>query len=120
MYLQKEEVAAAVLLLCAAVATSAFAFLAANASAPYSEDSGKGDLVRIEGTVLHKEKTYRGGHVLLTVRTGTGPVTVFVPSSCDAYDAADRASPGRLVAVQGTVQEYRGEREIVAETIELR
>ena len=120
MHLQKEEIAALALLLCAAVATSAFAFLATSGSAPYTASSKAGDNVHLEGLLLYKEKTKTGGNWLLTVQSDGEPVTVFVPSSSGAYSSAESAAPGRLVDVQGKVQDYKGTKEVAATAIELK
>lgn len=120
MQLQKEELAAIALLLCASVAICAFSFMSFNGSAPYTNDSRIGDTVRLEGTVLHKDSTGTGGHVLLTIKTDGSPVTVFVASSSSAFAAANRASPGNLVAIQGKLQDYKGSKEILASIIEIK
>lgn len=120
MHLQKEELAVVILLLFAAVASSALLLVAAGApGTAYSSDSRPGEIVYLEGLLLHKKNTGSGGHLLLTVKSGTEMVTVFVSAKCDGYEAADRASPGNIICVQGKVQEYKGQREIAATSISI-
>jgi len=115
MHLQKEELAVVVLLLFAAVAACALMFVSTGApGALYTNGSKAGDTVHLEGLLLHKEKTNSGGHLMLTVKAGTVPVTVFVSAASNAFEAADAAMPGNTVYVQGKVQDYKGSREISA------
>ena len=118
MHLQKVEVAVVVLLLFAAVAISAVAFVSTGAPGqPYTGTSKAGDTVHLEGLLLHKEKTNSGGHLLLKVKSGTDLVTVFVSAASNAHDTADVASEGKMIAVVGKVQDYKGNREITATSI---
>jgi hypothetical protein len=120
MRLQKEELAVVVLLLFAAVASSALLLVSAGApGATYSNDSKAGDTVHLEGQLLYKEPTGSGGHQLLTVKSGTELVTVFVSATSGVLEAADAAKPGNTIYVQGKVQDYKGQREIVASSISL-
>jgi len=118
MRLQKEELAVVVLLLFAAVASSALLLVSAGSpGATYDNDSKTGDIVHLEGQLLYKEPTGSGGHQLLTVKSGTGLVTVFVSATSGGHEAADAAKPGNIIYVQGKVQDYKGQREIVASSI---
>jgi hypothetical protein len=120
MHLQKEELAVVVLLLFAAVA--ACGLLLVSAGAPglaYSNNSKAGDTVHLEGLLLHKEKTVSGGHQMLTVKSGTDLVTVFVSATSGAIDEADAARAGQSIYVQGKVQDYKGQREIAATAISI-
>lgn len=120
MHLQKEELAVVVLLLFAAVASTSLLLISAGApGATYGNDSKAGDIVHLEGQLLHKEKTGNGGHQLLTVKSGTELVTVFVAATSGGQDVADAAKPGNIIYVQGKVQDYKGQREIVASSISL-
>jgi DNA/RNA endonuclease YhcR with UshA esterase domain len=120
MHLQKEELAVVVLLLFAAVAACGLLLVSAGApGAVYSPDSKTGDIVHLEGLLLHKEKTASGGHILLTVKSGTEMVTVFVSATSDAIDAAGATEPGNNLYVQGKVQDYKGQREIAASSISI-
>ncbi len=118
MHMQKEELAVVVLMLCAAVAACTLAFVSADApGARYTNASKAGDVVYLEGLLLHKENTVSGGHTLLTVKWGTGLITIFVPAGSASRAAADAAKPGNVIYVQGKVQDYKGQREIAATSI---
>ena len=118
MHLQKEELAVVVLLLFAAVAASALLLVSAGAPGTnYSNDSKAGDIVHLEGLLLHKENTVSGGHRMLTVKSGSDLVVVFVSATSSARDDADAAEPGNNIYVQGKVQDYKGQREIAATAI---
>jgi hypothetical protein len=120
MRLQKDEMAVIVLLLFAAVAASALLLVSADApGSGYSSDSKAGDIVHLEGLLLHKENTVSGGHRMLTVKSGNDLVVVFVSATSGARDCADAAEPGNTVYVQGKVQDYKGQREIVASAISI-
>ncbi len=116
MRLRNEEVAALVILLCSILAVGAL-FLLSGAASPYTWSSREGDRVAVTGLVLSKERTYQGGHIILVVKTDAGPLDVFVPASSDAFEAADRAKPGSEIEATGTVQLYKGQKEVVAEKI---
>jgi DNA/RNA endonuclease YhcR with UshA esterase domain len=121
MHLQKEELAVVVLLLFAAVSSGALLLVSAGSpGVAYSNDSRAGDVVHLEGQLLYKEKTGNGGHQLLTVKSGTGLVTVFVSATSGGQETADAAKPGNIIYVQGKVQDYKGLREIAASSISLR
>ena len=121
MHLQKEELAVVALLLCAAVTSFALFVVAGNGpGAPYSKASKAGDVVYLEGMLLHKEKTQSGGHLLLTVKVEAELVSIFVRSSSPAFPAADAAVSGNVIAVQGKVQDYKGAREIDASTVTIK
>ena len=118
MHLQKEELAVVVLMLCAAIAACTIAFVSAGApGSRYANSSRAGDVVYLEGLLLHKENTVSGGHALLTVKSGSELVTVFVSAGSAARDVADTAKPGNMIYVQGKVQDYKGQREIAATSI---
>ena len=73
MHLQKEELAVVVLLLFAAVAACVLVVVTGEPpGAQYSSASKPGDTVVLEGLLVHKEKTGSGGHMLLTVKSGSG------------------------------------------------
>jgi DNA/RNA endonuclease YhcR with UshA esterase domain len=116
MRFRNEELAAFIVLLCALLAVGAL-YLLSGASKPYTWSSIEGDRVSVTGLVLSKESTYRGGHVILIVKTDAGPLDVFVPASGDAFKAADGTKPGNEVVVIGTVKTYKGQKEVVADSI---
>lgn len=75
-------------------------------SRPYGPDSMEGELVRHQGTVDEVTMTATGGHQVLVV----SGVRVFVPAS---MVRKGWPSPGEWVSLYGTVQTYRGQREIL-------
>lgn len=118
MRLQNEELATIVILVLSLVAIGAL-FLLTGASAPYTYDSPEGARVMVTGLVLAKENTYQGGHVILCVKTSAGPLDVFVPAGSGAFEAANATKPGSEVEAVGLVEMYKGQKEVVAETIKL-
>lgn len=116
MRLKKEELATLVILACALVAIGAL-YLASLPSGQYSWSSADGDHVTVTGALLSKEKTQSGGHIILSVKTDSGPLSVFVPASSDGFDEAQKTEPGKEITVTGKVQTYKGEKELVAESI---
>ncbi|RXE56773.1 hypothetical protein ABH15_00955 [Methanoculleus taiwanensis] len=75
-------------------------------AAPYSETVEDGTLVMLEGSVDAVSVTRTGGHLLLSV----AGVPVFVPAgSATGLDLHE----GDPVFIYGTVQTYRGEKEVV-------
>lgn len=118
MRLQKEELATVAILICALVAVGIlYVFLSGSAHAEYSANSKDGDSVYAQGTLLSNEHTRTGGHIVMSVKTDNGPVSVFVSASSDCYDAADAAQPGKDVRVTGKLQTYKNEKEIVADSV---
>ena len=110
------ELAAIVLLVCALLAVGAF-YVLSGVVKTYSWSSADGDRVSVTGMLLSKETTYKGGHVLLHLKADTGPVDVFVPASSDASAAANASLPGSTIEAIGKVQTYKGQKEIVAESV---
>jgi len=98
-----------ILVVIAAVAIATFALESAGKGAfaqQMGPDSREGDLVLLEGSVEEAKMTATGGHQILRVEG----VRVFVPSS-----AVRSGWPGvgDEIRVYGTVQTYRGEREVL-------
>jgi hypothetical protein len=107
---RQEKIALAlVLVVIAAVAIAAIALESAGKGAfarPFGPDSRDGDLVSLQGSVEEARMTATGGHQVLRV----AGVRVFVPS-----ESVRKGWPpvGEEVRVYGTVQTYRGEREVL-------
>jgi DNA/RNA endonuclease YhcR with UshA esterase domain len=116
MRLKNEELAALVILVCAVLAVGAL-YLLSGVTDEYTWSSADGARVKVTGLVLSKENTYQGGHIILVMKTDTGPIDVFVPASSDAFEAASLVKPGDEAEVTGTVQTYKGQKEVVAEMI---
>lgn len=114
MRMQKEEIATLTLLAFAAAGMLLFSML--TAPVPGGTFSA-GNQVTVEGTLLHTDETYKGGHLLMTVKTTDRLIKVFVPSSSDGYPTAKEAEPGKTLSISGKVQDYKGELELVAESV---
>jgi DNA/RNA endonuclease YhcR with UshA esterase domain len=118
MRLQKEELATVAILLCALVAVGIlYVFLSGGAHAQYSASSKDGDSIYAQGTLLSKSQTKTGGHIVMSIRTDAGILNVFVPASCDTFNVANSAKPGKSIKVTGKLQTYNGAKEIVADSI---
>jgi len=78
-------------------------------SRPYGPGSAEGELVHHQGAVEQSTMTASGGHQVLVV----SGVRVFIPSSSVRRGWP---RPGDEVSLYGTVQTYRGEREILVRT----
>ncbi len=120
MKMQQEELTIVLLLLLATLAIGVLYVAASSSSLIPSAMASVDGSVTIEGTLLHKETTYQGGHILMTVKTIDGPVVVFVPASNDCYGVAAKAEPGCTLMVTGKEQEYKGEPEIVASAMAIK
>lgn len=77
-------------------------------ASPFSSESREGDLVSLQGTVERVTITESGGHLMLRV----DGIPVFVPASARGDLII---LEGDRVALVGTVQVYRGEKEIVVQ-----
>jgi len=73
-------------------------------ASPYSEDSEEGELVILAGSIDGIQKTRTGGHLILNV----SGVSVFLPGGGETT-----IPDGSNVSVIGTLQNYRGKKEIV-------
>jgi len=80
-------------------------------SVPFSNETKDGTLVSLEGSVDRISHTRDGGHLLLSVRD----VPIFVPAAAAQGVAIELGDP---VIVYGTVQTYRGAKEIVVQAAE--
>lgn len=75
-------------------------------AAPYTPDTPEGRFVQLEGEVEKVTITQEGGHMILRVQG----VQIFVPASV----AAQREILiGKQIQVFGTIQIYRGQREVL-------
>ncbi|NYT05106.1 MAG: hypothetical protein GKC04_01850 [Methanomicrobiales archaeon] len=75
-------------------------------AAQYSPASPAGSYVSVTGTILARTPTATGGHLLLTL----ADADVFVPAD---VAGSVPAQAGDVVVVTGTVELYRGKKEIV-------
>lgn len=116
MRFQREELAT-LLILALSIVAIGILYAWAGASAPYSYASTENSRVTVAGLVLARETTYQGGHIVIVVKTPSGPVDIFVPAGSDAYAIANRTKPGTEIEATGLVKIYKGQKEVVAETI---
>lgn len=75
-------------------------------ASPYSDQTGEGSLVVLEGTVEQVTTTREGGHRILQVKG----VPVFLPAT---VASAITVLPGDTIRVYGVAQTYQGEREVL-------
>ncbi len=81
-----------------------------------TERSSVGDLVYFEGTILSKKFTFKGDHLLLSVDYGQNFVKVFIPNKNGAVDIDNMIDENDYVRIQGVVDEYEGELEVVVQS----
>ena len=81
-----------------------------------TERSSVGDLVYFEGTILSKKFTFKGDHLLLSVDHGQNIIKVFIPNNNGAVDIDNMVNENDYVRIQGIVDEYQGELEVVVQS----
>ena len=110
MFCRQERVAILLLIAVALTVVLAQVVLSSFGKAPfaseYTDQVADGTLVSLSGIIDQATVLSNGGHVVLSVNN----TTVFVPATV----AGDRAFvKGTPVSLYGTVQTYRGKKEIV-------
>jgi DNA/RNA endonuclease YhcR with UshA esterase domain len=86
-----------------------------NAPQPFTDATEPGERVAFEGVVYEKTLTSTGDHLILTIDYDGRLVTVFVPGSAGAPEINGRVAEGDRLGITGTVDEYKGEKEVVVE-----
>ena len=81
-----------------------------------TDQSSVGDLVYFEGTILSKKYTFKGDHLLLSVDYDQNVVKVFIPNNNGAVDIDNMVSENDHVRIQGTLDEYQDELEVVVQS----
>ena len=81
-----------------------------------TEESSVGDLVYFEGSILSKKFTFTGDHLLLSVDYDQNIVKVFIPNNNGAVGVDNMVNENDYVRIQGIVDEYQGEREVVVQS----
>ena len=81
-----------------------------------TEQSSVGDLVYFEGSILSKKYTFKGDHLLLSVDYGQNVVKVFIPNNNGAVDIDNMVNENDYVRIQGIVDEYQDELEVVVQS----
>ncbi|MGP8328928.1 MAG: OB-fold nucleic acid binding domain-containing protein [Methanosarcinaceae archaeon] len=80
-----------------------------------NEQSSIGDYVFLEGTILNKKFTFKGDHLLLSIDHNQNIVKVFIPKSNGAEYIDNLLNENDYVRIQGIVNEYQGEREVIVQ-----
>ncbi|MCL7411017.1 MAG: hypothetical protein P1P69_08330 [Methanosarcinaceae archaeon] len=78
-----------------------------------TERSAIGDFVYLEGTILNKKFTFTGDHLLLSVDYDENIVKVFIPNNKGAEYVDSIVNENDIVRIQGIVDEYQDELEVV-------
>lgn len=78
---------------------------------PFTNESSEGELVTLEGAIDQVTATRTGGHLTLQVNN----ISIFLPASVSERIELKK---GDRISVYGTVQIYRGKKEIVISTPE--
>ena len=83
-------------------------------TAAYSSDSKVGERIYVEGTVLSKQKTGTGDHLILMLSNLN--IKVFISKDNGAKEVYDSVKAGDKVRITGKVQEYKNTKEIAVES----
>lgn len=78
-----------------------------------SKDTEIGEMVTIEGVVYEKSMTGTGEHLVMTIDYDSWLINVFVPGNSGAVELGNIIQEGDRVRITGTLEEYRGEKELV-------
>ena len=81
-----------------------------------TEQSSVGDLVYFEGSILSKKYTFKGDHLLLSVDHDDNVIKVFIPNNNGAVDIDNMVNENDYVRIQGTLDEYLDELEVVVQS----
>ena len=81
-----------------------------------TEQSSVGDLVYFEGSILSKKYTFKGDHLLLSVDYDHNVIKVFIPNNNGAVDIDNMVNENDYVRIQGTLDEYQDELEVVVQS----
>jgi len=112
MLVRQEKIALVLLFLVSIVLVTSFVIIEnldrATFATEFSSDSPEGALVVHRGIVDRVDSTRTGGHLILDV----SGVLVFIP---ERAAREIKIAAGDSVTLYGTVQVYRGEKEIVVE-----
>lgn len=112
--IQKEEKIVAVLLVMAVLSLIIGYFGFVPTLAAYSSESKIGEHVFVEGTILSKEMTAKGGNLILSISNLN--VKVFISKDNGAKEVYDNVKAGDNVRIEGKIAEYMNAREIAVES----
>jgi len=117
--LQKQEIGVVILLFISILAIGLVMISGSLNLLPFG-GSGVNGSVSVEGTLLHKGTTAKGGNIIMIVKIQKDPVQIFVPASSGCYDVACAVKPGYVISITGKEQGYKDRKEIVATTMTIR
>ncbi|MDP2844889.1 MAG: OB-fold nucleic acid binding domain-containing protein [Candidatus Methanoperedens sp.] len=112
--MQKEEKIVVVLLIVAVLSLVIGYFGFSSQTAAYSPDSKIGERVYVEGTILNKQMTGKGDHLILKLSNLN--VNVFVRKNNGAKEVYNAVKTGDMVRITGKVDVFNDKREIVVES----
>ncbi len=112
--LQKEEKTVVVLLVVAVLSLIIAYFGFAPQIDAYSQDSKIGERVYVEGTILSKENTGKGDHLIL--KLSNLDINVFIRKDNGAKEVYNAVKTGDRVRITGKVDVFKDKREIVVES----
>ncbi len=112
--MQKEEKIVVVLLIIAVLSLIIGYFGFTTQTAAYSSDSKIGERVYVEGTILNKQMTGKGDHLILKLSNLN--VNVFVRKNNGAAEVDNAVKTGDRVRITGKVDVFNDKREIVVES----
>ncbi|MDY0266908.1 MAG: hypothetical protein RBQ94_04605 [Methanimicrococcus sp.] len=79
---------------------------------PTLNDVGK--TVYVEGVVLNKRSTFKGGHLIVNIECSDHTVLpIFIPNASGADSISGQVEINDVVGVKGTVEEYNETLELV-------
>ena len=112
--MQKEEKIVVVLLLMAVLSLIIGFFGFVSEVPAYSESSKIDERVYVEGTLLSKQMTGKGDHLILKI-SHLG-INIFVPNYNGAKEVYGAIKTGEKLRINGKVSEYNNQKEIVVES----
>jgi DNA/RNA endonuclease YhcR with UshA esterase domain len=115
--IQKEEKIVGVLLVMAVLSLIIGYFGFVPTLAAYSSESKIGERVFVEGTILSKDNTSKGNHLILKISNLDIPdINVFISKDNGAKEVYGAVEKGDRVRIEGKIAEYMNAREIVVES----
>ncbi len=112
--MQKEEKVVVMLLIMAALSLTICYLGFSSETKAYSKDSKLGERVYVEGTLLTKQMTRTGDHLILAISNLN--IKVFVSKDNGAKEVYDSVKIRDRVRITGKVSEYKNAKEIVVES----
>lgn len=120
--MQKEEKIVVVLLVMAVLSLIIGYFGFSPVASAYSPDSKVGEKVYVEGTILQKQMTAKGDHLILKISTTIKNsneninINVFIAKNNGAKEVYDNVKKDDKVRVDGKLAQFNNAMEIVVES----